>query len=118
ASARSIGASVLRESIERLAALARVALEPPAREPGAPLNGDGDDEPPASHRPPAPYELTERELQILPLLAAGYTNRQIGEALFISPSTAGVHVSRILGKMGVTSRVEAAAVAVRAGLAG
>jgi DNA-binding NarL/FixJ family response regulator len=48
--------------------------------------------------------------------AAGDTNRQIAETLFISESTAGVHVSNILGKVGVRSRTEAAAIAVRLGL--
>ena len=50
-------------------------------------------------------------------MAEGRTNRQIGDALFISASTAGVHVSNILGKLGVASRVEAATIAVRLGLA-
>jgi DNA-binding CsgD family transcriptional regulator len=50
-------------------------------------------------------------------VAAGRTNRQIGEALFITPKTASIHVSRILAKLGVTSRVEAAAMAHRLGLA-
>ena len=50
------------------------------------------------------------------MVAAGTTNREIGEALFISESTAGVHVSNIMAKLGVGSRTEAAAWAVRAGL--
>ena len=50
------------------------------------------------------------------LLAAGRSNPQIAEALFISPKTASVHVSNILGKLGVDSRVEAAAVAHRLGV--
>jgi DNA-binding NarL/FixJ family response regulator len=54
---------------------------------------------------------------VLGLVALGRTNRQIAEALFISENTAGVHVSNILGKLGVASRTEAAAVAVRAGYA-
>ena len=64
-----------------------------------------------------PFGLTTREREVLVLLADGRTNRQIGDALFISGSTAGVHVSNILAKLGVTSRTEAAAVAVRLGLA-
>ncbi len=64
-----------------------------------------------------PFGLTTREREVLVLLAEGRTNRQIGDALFISGSTAGVHVSNILAKLGVTSRTEAAAVAVRLGLA-
>ena len=52
------------------------------------------------------------------MVAEGYTNRRIAETLFISESTAGVHVSNILGKLGVGTRTEAAAVAVRLGLDG
>ncbi len=50
---------------------------------------------------------------MLALVALGRTNRQIADELFISENTAGVHVSNILGKLGVASRTEAAAVAVR-----
>jgi DNA-binding NarL/FixJ family response regulator len=53
---------------------------------------------------------------VLALVAAGPSNRQIGQALFISPKTASVHVSNILAKLGVSSRLEAAAVAHRLGL--
>ena len=53
---------------------------------------------------------------MLALVAEGYTNRRIADALFISESTAGVHVSHILAKLGVESRTEAATVAVRLGL--
>ena len=53
---------------------------------------------------------------MLRLLAAGRTNAQIGAELYISPSTAGVHVTSILRKLGVSGRVQAAAVAERAGL--
>ena len=53
---------------------------------------------------------------MLRLLAAGKTNAQIGAELYISPTTAGVHVSNILRKLGVSSRVQAAALAERAGL--
>ena len=62
------------------------------------------------------YDLTAREVEVLRLVAAGRTNRQIGEELFISESTAGVHVSRILAKFGVAGRVEAATMAARLGL--
>jgi DNA-binding NarL/FixJ family response regulator len=61
--------------------------------------------------------LTRRELDVLRLLAAGSTNAQIGAELFISPRTAGVHVTNILRKLGVANRVQAAALAERAGLA-
>jgi DNA-binding CsgD family transcriptional regulator len=53
---------------------------------------------------------------VLALVAAGRSNRQIGEALFITPKTASIHVSRILAKLGVTGRVEAATIAHRLGL--
>jgi DNA-binding CsgD family transcriptional regulator len=61
-------------------------------------------------------ELTPREREVLAMVAAGLTNREIGEALFISESTAGVHVSHLMAKLGVGSRTEAAAWAYRAGL--
>ena len=63
--------------------------------------------------PVAPFGLTPRELEVLRLVAAGRSNQQIAGELFISPKTASVHVSNILGKLGVTSRVEAAATAHR-----
>jgi DNA-binding CsgD family transcriptional regulator len=60
--------------------------------------------------------LTRREAEVLGLVAAGRSNRQIAQALFISPNTVGVHVSNILAKLGVAGRVEAAAIAHRLGL--
>jgi DNA-binding CsgD family transcriptional regulator len=60
------------------------------------------------------FRLTSRELAVLRLLSQGLTNREIGAALLISTGTAGVHVSNILRKLGVTSRVQAAALAQRA----
>jgi DNA-binding NarL/FixJ family response regulator len=57
-------------------------------------------------------------LEVLELIAAGMTNRQIGERLFISAKTASVHVSRILMKLDVTTRGEAAATAHRLRLVG
>jgi DNA-binding NarL/FixJ family response regulator len=62
--------------------------------------------------------LTARETEVLRLLAEGRSNRQIGEALYISAKTAGVHVSNIMAKLGVSSRTEAASVAHRNVLAG
>lgn len=64
-----------------------------------------------------PFDLTDRELQVLALMAAGLTNREIAQRLYISQKTAGVHVSHILSKLGVPNRVMAAAVAQRLGLA-
>jgi ATP/maltotriose-dependent transcriptional regulator MalT len=62
--------------------------------------------------------LTSRELEVLRLVAAGFSNREIGSELFISAKTASVHVSNILAKLGASSRVEAAAIAHRDGLLG
>ena len=64
----------------------------------------------------AQLQLTTRERQVLALLADGRTNKQIAKTLYISEKTAGVHVSHILAKLGVTNRGEAAAVAHRLGL--
>jgi ATP/maltotriose-dependent transcriptional regulator MalT len=64
----------------------------------------------------AAFGLTPRELEVLRLVAQGRSNREIAEALFISAKTASVHVSNILGKLGVASRGEAAATAHRLGL--
>ena len=67
----------------------------------------------------APVEaplLTPRELAVLELLASGHTNREIAAALFISASTAGVHVSNILRKLGAKRRVDAAGIAHKMGL--
>jgi DNA-binding NarL/FixJ family response regulator len=62
--------------------------------------------------------LTSRELDVLGLVAEGRTNREIGERLYMSEKTASVHVSRILAKLGVANRAEAAASAERLGLVG
>jgi DNA-binding CsgD family transcriptional regulator len=66
-------------------------------------------------RPRAYGELTAREDEVLSLLASGMSNAQIAQTLFISEKTAGHHVSRILSKLGVRNRAEAAAHAARAG---
>jgi len=60
--------------------------------------------------------LTEREREVLCLVAGGATNRIIASRLFISPKTASVHVSRILTKLNATTRTEAAALAHASGL--
>ncbi|HEV7752205.1 MAG TPA: AAA family ATPase [Baekduia sp.] len=115
--ARRLGAAWLVGELEGLGARARLAVDAPpvarngatAGEPGddAPGDGDGDD----------PFGLTPRERQVLTLVARGATNREIGAELFMAEKTASVHVSRILGKLDVRSRTEAAAVAHRLGLA-
>ncbi|MEV4423736.1 LuxR C-terminal-related transcriptional regulator [Patulibacter sp. NPDC049589] len=75
---------------------------------------------PSAPAPAAPvvdrFGLTPRERQVLALVASGATKREIGAALFMAEKTASVHVSRILAKLDVRSRTEAAAVAHRQGL--
>ncbi len=77
------------------------------REAAGQRNGSG------SAGEPDPFGLTKRERQVLALVAEGATNRQIGTALFMAEKTASVHVSRILAKLGVQSRTQAAAVVHR-----
>jgi DNA-binding NarL/FixJ family response regulator len=60
--------------------------------------------------------LTPRELAVLELLSQGHTNREIAAVLYISPSTAGVHVSNILRKLRAKRRVHAAGRALTLGL--
>ena len=103
------GHAPLLAQIRALAERARIPLQSPAA--AAP------DAPPSAGVP-APYGLTARELAVLRLVAAGRTNAEIGAELYISPKTAGVHVSNILRKLGVSGRVQAAAWAERAGLLG
>jgi len=102
-----LGATPLRRELELLAQRGRVRLAAPA-DPAV-----AESEAPSVA---ASLGLTRREVEVLALVAAGRTNRQIGQALFIAPKTAGVHVSRILAKLGVAGRGEAAAVAHRLGL--
>jgi DNA-binding NarL/FixJ family response regulator len=64
-----------------------------------------------------PSALSERERQVLGLLASGCDNSQIGDVLFVSRSTVKNHVSRLFEKLGVENRVQAAAYAIRNGLA-
>jgi two-component system response regulator DegU len=65
---------------------------------------------------PAPLPLTPREVQVLCLLAQGLDNAAIAEQLVVTTRTVQNHVSTIYGKLGVTSRTEAALVAIRHGL--
>ncbi|HKE73722.1 MAG TPA: AAA family ATPase [Acidimicrobiales bacterium] len=101
--ADGLGAAPLAGAVERLARRARIDVGAPAAE-AAPGAGGS--------------PLTPREAEVLALVAEGRTNRQIGEALFISEKTASVHVSRLLAKLGASNRAEAAAAARRAGLLG
>ena len=102
ATAGALGARPLLDAITSLARRARLELDGGA---GArPRSADDD------------LGLTNRERDVLLLLVEGRTNRQIGERLFISEKTASVHVSRILSKLGVTNRAEAAGIAHTLGL--
>lgn len=67
-------------------------------------------------RPPSPFNLTRREQEVLALLAEHLTDAEIAQRLYLSPRTASNHVANILGKLGVSSRREAAAFATRHGL--
>jgi DNA-binding CsgD family transcriptional regulator len=101
-----LGAQPLLDEIDVLARRARISLQGPERE--------------AEPSRPSPVEklgLTPRELEVLRHLAAGRSNREIGEALFISAKTASVHISNIFRKLNVVSRVQAAAAAHRLGVA-
>jgi DNA-binding CsgD family transcriptional regulator/tetratricopeptide (TPR) repeat protein len=102
-----LGARPLDGEILALARRARLDLAPPAGATAAAVDVAA---------PAAQLGLTRREVEVLALVAAGRSNRQIAQALFISPRTVGVHVSNILAKLGVAGRVEAAAVAHRLGL--
>ena len=102
--ATALGAELVRAELEALARRARVPLDV-----AAPADGDA---------PLAGLGLTAREIEVLGLVGEGLTNRQIAETLFISPKTAGLHVSNILAKLGVANRTQAAEVAHRARAAG
>jgi DNA-binding NarL/FixJ family response regulator len=100
-----MGAEPLLVEAQTLARRARLRLpEAESRAPGGERDIDS-------------YGLTERELEVLQLVAAGRSNPQIAAELFISPKTASVHVSNIISKLNVTGRGEAAAVAHRLGIA-
>ena len=105
-----IGADPLVREIEDLARRARLSLEPSA----APVerSNEGREEP-APPRPDDSMGLSVRELEVLALIVDGRTNRQIAEMLFITEKTAAHHVSNVLGKMDVSTRGEAGAMARR-----
>jgi DNA-binding CsgD family transcriptional regulator/tetratricopeptide (TPR) repeat protein len=118
---RRDAASVLGEAWRRATALGAVPLvgwiESMARRSRIELGGTAvvsiEDQSPREQAPGADLGLTARERDVLALLVQGHTNKRIAEELFISESTAGVHVSNILGKLGVRTRTEAASVAAR-----
>jgi ATP/maltotriose-dependent transcriptional regulator MalT len=108
--ARRLGSRWLSDELAALARRGRLALESAevaAANGEIPAQAEGED----------PFGLTAREREVLALIAQGATNRQIGNALFMAEKTASVHVSRILAKLRVRTRTEAAAVAHRMGLA-
>ncbi|HEY2317530.1 MAG TPA: AAA family ATPase [Solirubrobacteraceae bacterium] len=112
---QAAGAQPLASEVEALIRRARLRA-------GAAVNGDGPATGAAVSEPGEPdalvrLGLTAREGEVLRLVADGRSNSQIAEALFISRKTASVHVSNILSKLGVSTRVEAAALAHRRGLA-
>ena len=100
--ATALGAELLRSELEALARRARVPL--------GVAPGEGGEPDPSSL---TALGLTAREAEVLELVGEGLTNRQIAERLFISPKTAGLHVSNILGKLRVANRTQAAEVAHR-----
>ncbi|HET7702517.1 MAG TPA: AAA family ATPase [Candidatus Limnocylindrales bacterium] len=103
ATATSLGAAPLRIAIEALASRARIRME---------IGHDAS----AAGVSVSATNLSARELEVLTLVAAGHTNREIGERLFISEKTASVHVTHAMDKLGALSRYEAAAMATRLGL--
>jgi ATP/maltotriose-dependent transcriptional regulator MalT len=109
----ALGAQPLATEVRRLARRGRFSLAA-AGDQAEPTAGAGSAPAPVVEE--NPFSLTARELEVLRLLGAGLTNREISETLFISQHTAGVHVSHILGKLGVANRAMAAAVAERLGL--
>ncbi|MBM9504150.1 helix-turn-helix transcriptional regulator [Actinacidiphila acididurans] len=114
--ATDLGAVLLAARLADLATARGIALRPARREPAPARNGSRPLRPPRSPAATGADGLTAREREVLRLVAVGHSNRQIGEDLGISPKTAGLHVSSVLAKLGVTSRTEAAALASRLAL--
>jgi len=115
---RRLGARWLTEELTLLAQRARLDLGDAGGTGAASADGrSGESGDGAAGADPGagedPFGLTARERQVLALVAEGATNRQIGAALYMAEKTASVHVSRILSKLGVQSRTQAAAVAHR-----
>ena len=115
---RTLGAVPLLALIDGLARRARLPLES-GRAADATAPDEATTAPaatvPGTEAPFSGLGLSVREAEVLALVAAGRTNGQIAKELFISPKTASVHVTHILDKLGVSSRIEAAMLAARAG---
>jgi len=107
ATALELGAAPLVEETELLATIARISLEEPDGPPQQQKDPD---------LPTALATLTGREREVLSHLVAGRTNAEIARDLFISDKTVSVHVTNVLRKTGTANRIEAAALARRAGL--
>ena len=111
AAAERLGAAPLAREAESLARRARlVDLGPPGRSSTAASIGRG------GQARARELGLSDRETEVLVLIAEGLTDREIGERLFITPKTVGHHVSHILAKLVLDRRGEAAALAFRIGL--
>ena len=107
AAATALGATPLVRDITVLAGHARIALG------SEDVTAGGGS---AAPDPAAALGLTAREGEVIRLLAIGRSNQEIADELFLTRKTASVHVLNILGKLGVSNRVQAAAVAQRVGL--
>jgi DNA-binding NarL/FixJ family response regulator len=111
ATAEELGSEWLAAEVAGLIARARLPTGAPESVAGNGARRDG-----TAPADEDPFGLTPRERQVLTALAEGATNREIAANLFMAEKTASVHVSRILAKLGVRSRTEAAAVAHRLNL--
>ena len=107
--AEGVGAAAVAAEAAAFARRARLSLDPAEA-------GEQDSAEPQPADELARFGLTDREREVLRLLAAGRSNPEIAQALFISAKTASVHVSNILAKLDVSGRVEAATVAHRLGV--
>jgi DNA-binding NarL/FixJ family response regulator len=118
ATAVEIGARPLAARFEGLARRARIDLRVAKHtDAAADEAGVRQDEPlPPGTEALRKRGLTDREIEVLTLVAGGYPNAEIAERLFISSKTASVHVSHIMDKLGASSRTEAATIGVRLGL--